>query len=305
MKDTATISIEANLLFTRAVGDALLGETGEILATLEMLGFRVTGTRVEDGRHLLISCDRVQVLAAYCPVPFEVSEFSGTQRPGHDPLADRLVFETLEAHRASVKLLVTDRPDAMMGASHDEKRHLCWELADLLLEDLGAQLVYWNETDMLFSAGEFARSAPPVQHAPLVIDPADTREPVSLAAGAEAPKLHPGAHIFALSPEEELEELERDRLKAATAEDWARVSRGIAPEEGERELIDEETARAGTNYGLLILLMALSFPVAMAVLFYQLIRGPNARLAAKAVCVTALGVALDQSGMAAEVLSLL
>ncbi|RMD93020.1 MAG: hypothetical protein D6811_05770 [Alphaproteobacteria bacterium] len=304
MKDATASSIEANLLFTRPVGDALIGETEEVIACIESLGFRVAATRVVPGEHVLVTCDRVQVLAAYCPVPFEVDDFSGANRPGTDPLADRLVLEALGAHSASVRLLVVERPEAVIGAAPAERRLLCWELADLLSENLGAQLVFWSETDTLFSAGEFARSAPPEETNPPVLDWADTRTPIAATAQMQAQE-HPGAHVFAMSPEDELEELERHRLRPATAEDWARLSRGLAPEDAEDELIDEETARTGTNAGLLILLMALNFPVAMSVLLYQLLRGQNAHLAAKALCVTALGVALDQSGMLAAALALI
>ena len=57
--------------------------------------------------------------------------------------------------------------------------------------------------------------------------------------------------------------------------------------------------------GQLVLLMALNVPVALAVLFYQTIRGENAHMAAKAVCVTALGVVLNDSGMAGQAMMLL
>lgn len=304
-------SIEANLLFSRPPADDLSTQSEELIGCMEHLGFRVAATRVEPGEHVLFTCDRIQVLVALCNAPYGVEEFAGASRPGDDPVTDRLVLDTLRRHRASVKVLVTDRPGALIGASAHEKRFLGWELTDLLAEHLTADLIFWNDGDTLYSAGEFARAAPPQGAIPVVLT---DEEPVydaplrpfnAMAVAAAA--AHPGAHIFALSPDDGLDELERETLRRATTADWERVSRGYAPEPLDcgAEMVSDSLSQRCTNYGLLIILLALSFPVAMAVMFYQLIRGENAHMAAKALCVTALGVALNDSGMAATALSLL
>lgn len=301
MSKKARSSVVADLLLAAPPQEDPCLLSGEIAVCIEDLGFRVTETRVAPEDHLLVNCDRVQVLVACCPVPFGPDEFAGAGRPGENRMADRLALEALRRHRASLKILVTAPPDAEDPASEAERRLLCWEIADLVTELVGAVLVYWHDTDTLFTAGEFARAELPRQVVPAVLAGPEAAPP----PGPEPALAHPGAHVFALSPDEELEEIEAERLRPATAADWERISRGLPPEEDDQALLDEELQRQGTNWGLLLLLMVLSFPVAISVVIYQIFRGPNAHLAAKALCVTSLGVALNEAGMIAEVMTLL
>lgn len=291
---TATTSVEASLLFDSVPGDDLTLQLPELKRCLGALDAPVRHSRTNPGEHVLLHCDAVQVLIALCSVPFDVEGFEGAVRPERAVESERAVMDRLTRHAASLTVLVTDRPGAARRDSLELKQRICWDVADLMAEAMGAGLVFWSDTDTLYTATEFAAeslaggaartAAPAIKlHMPLHAEP-DEDEAVPFGDSLLAQLTRPKTRATSMSPE------------------WERVSRGLPAtdmddEDADEELLDDDLVRKGTTYGLIAILAALNAPVAAGALFYNVARGENAHLTAQVVAVTGLGVAITAASL--------
>ena len=73
------------------------------------------------------------------------------------------------------------------------------------------------------------------------------------------------------------------------------------PERDHSDLLNVRT----TTFGLIALTMALNFPVAFAMLIFEIVRGTQPKMAAKVLSLTALGTSLSNASYAQDALSLL
>ncbi len=297
---TVTTSIEASLLFSRTPRRDIGEDATEIRTRLGALGCPVRQTRVVPGEHLLLHCDTVQVLLAYCAVPFDIEDFQGAARPDHAMEDDARILDRLSAHRSSMTVLVADHPSAAARETLAQKRRLCWEVIDIVAGALDADLVFWTDSDTIYSPAEFAvatlaetapRPMPTPRHAPMEDATDDIAVPVSESYLAQA-----------------ISGLGGGRARAHSLQ-WERVSHGL-PDEGDDDAGRFESfftaarQEKGKTYGLITILAAMNGPVAIGTLFYNVFRGENAHLVAQVIAVTALGMAIYWSAMYEKALAI-
>ena len=304
---TAPASVEANLLFPAFPGRDLDPLVPELKRCAERLGAPVGRTRMQKGDYLLLEAGPLQIVLTFCPVPFEVSDFEGTSRPNTDGDKAARALAKLEAHQASLTVLVSDRRDAGGGRTpHGLKARLCWDMSDLLAEALRADLVFWSETDTLYTAGEFARES-------LGTTPRAARRTARRASSATpGAEDTPGAQTF-LDILAAAASGSKSTATGGTCRAWERVSRGLPASElyeidvdpEDDEILTPGVVEKGTTYGLLALLMAINFPVAAGAAFYNIVRGENAHAVAQIISITALGTAIAWASLAEKAFAFL
>jgi hypothetical protein len=150
---------EASLLFAAPLSRDVASETPELTRCLDSLGWPVETTQSVAGEVLVLNCGAVQITVAQSALPFELADFRGVARPGPDHARDAQALARLQAHQACVTVLIADSRSARRPAHAAAKRRICWEVTDLIAEALGAELVFWGETDMLYFADEFAQAS--------------------------------------------------------------------------------------------------------------------------------------------------
>ncbi len=151
-------SAEANLLYSEPFGVDLPGLLEGLDACLSQFDQPIKETRFVRGEYLIAYCRDVQVLAAICPIPLELEQFEGVTRPDGDTDMDTAVLAMLEDHVESLTVMVTIAPGSDDKTTRAERLEICCEVADLLSEETEADLVFWCESDTLFTADEFARA---------------------------------------------------------------------------------------------------------------------------------------------------
>lgn len=290
---TVTTSVEASLLFPRTPRRDIADDVTELKTRLGALGCPVRQTRIVPGEHLLLHCDTVQVLLAFCAVPFDIEDFQGAARPDHAMEDDARILERLVAHRSSLTVLVADHPSADMREPLARKQRLCWEVVDIVAGALDADLIFWSESDTIYSAAEFAvatlsetapRPVPTPRHAPFEDATDDIAVPVSESYLAQALSGFGGTPARPHSLQ------------------WERLSHGLPhdvrddPDEG-RGFLTAAQQEKGMTYGLITILAAMNGPVAIGTLFYNIFRGENAHLVAQVIAVTALGIAISWASL--------
>lgn len=305
---TAPASVEANLLFPAFPGRDLDPLVPELKRCAERLGAPVERTRMQKGDYLLLEAGPLQIVLTFCPVPFEVSDFEGTSRPNTDGEKAARALAKLEAHQASLTVLVSDRRDAGGGRTpHAPKARLCWDISDLLAEALRADLVFWSETDTLYTAGEFARES-------LGTTPRAARRTARRTSGtAPGGEETAGAQSFLDILAAAASGSRKTAAAGSTCRAWERVSRGLPASElyeididpEEDEILTPGVVEKGTTYGLLALLMAINFPVAAGAAFYNIVRGENAHAVAQIISITALGTAIAWASLAEKAFAFL
>ncbi|MDJ0827677.1 MAG: hypothetical protein QNJ16_19480 [Rhodobacter sp.] len=131
----------------------------DIRNLIEDNGLYVRRITAADGIFLRFDCAEIQVLLAFCDRPLPTDHFLDARRPDDAAEADPAVLQRLIEHRSSITVLVLDHPDTApaVGQVH-LKRALCWDVTDYLAAATRPALVFWCETDTLFSAAEFRRS---------------------------------------------------------------------------------------------------------------------------------------------------
>ncbi|MBV0912918.1 hypothetical protein [Anianabacter salinae] len=151
-------SAEATLLYSDPLGVELSSLVEGLDACLAQFDQPILETRFVREEYLILYCPDVQVLAARCPVPLDLDQFEGVTRPDGDNDMDHAVLSMLEDHAESLTVIVTVAPEHGARTSRADRLEICCEVADLLAEETHADLVFWCDTDTLFTADEFARA---------------------------------------------------------------------------------------------------------------------------------------------------
>jgi len=148
---------EASLLFGANCNPLRFVDVVALRAMIENIGATVESVRRKSGEYILLNCDRVQILVAFCPVPFPMDHFQGVCRPPEDEENRTRIFEKLETHAESLTVLVTSRDGAAVDPGMDHqilKRRLCLEVVDSLLAMMKPSLVFWMDEDQLLTPEE-------------------------------------------------------------------------------------------------------------------------------------------------------
>lgn len=153
-----TASAEANLFYSDPMRVELSTLVEGLDACLAQFDQPIRETRFVREEYLILYCEAVQVLAARCPVPLDLEQFEGVTRPDGDSDMDHAVLALLEDHSESLTIVVTVAPGMEGRTTRADRLEICCEVADLLAEGSEAELVFWCETDTLFTADEFARA---------------------------------------------------------------------------------------------------------------------------------------------------
>ncbi len=157
--DRRSPTSEANLLYKTAPQPDLAAAEEDIRDILEEHGAMLLGTERIDGIYTLLMCDIADVLIGLTPDPLSVGHFLGTERPVAASLSEHEILTRLSAHSACAIVIVAepeiDPPAA--DESDDVLRAICEELADWLCRTTDPDLVFWCETDTLYTSGEFTR----------------------------------------------------------------------------------------------------------------------------------------------------
>ncbi len=159
--DPRSPSFEANLLYKTAPTPRFDKLVEEIADVLEAQGTMLIGVERVDHIFTLLNCDTVEILLAFTGDPLPVEHFIDANRPAAASLCEAEILGRLTRHKSSATVLVVDR-DGCAGAysqPHEElKRNLCWGIADCLHNHCAADLVFWCDSDTLYSADEFQRA---------------------------------------------------------------------------------------------------------------------------------------------------
>jgi hypothetical protein len=158
--DHRSPSFEANLLYKTAPAPDFFTLEDELRALAEINGEELLQFEQIDSVFTLATCRRVQILLALNWDALPAEHFLGAGRPSAAMQSELEVLDRLTECPGSATVLVLDRdPDSPESAPApvELKRSLCWDVSEAVFNATDPQLVFWSDTDILYTEAEFDR----------------------------------------------------------------------------------------------------------------------------------------------------
>ena len=175
-------AFEATLLYKTAPRPDLDRLVRDIEDVLDAHGAMLLSVEHLDGIFTLLSCDTVQVLLAFTDSAMPIEHFLDTHRPATADLSEPAMLARLTAHTAAATVMVMNcNGSVRMNAAHETlKRNICWDVTETIFQLCTADLVFWNETDTLFSDAEFERTCIYLDHQSMIPENPEDQHPSRL-----------------------------------------------------------------------------------------------------------------------------
>ncbi|ALG90136.1 MULTISPECIES: hypothetical protein [Actibacterium] len=324
-----TSSVDATILFDCPLGVDFVNLVNELERPFRNIALEFDETAVAEDSHAVFINESIVLRIGYGPNENFARDLSGVARPTQSRVSTTMVETLLESVQASLVVsvergagrVVPDR--ILLGACFHVVRHL--------LRSQKASLVHWSHSNTLFTAEEF-ESPTLTGYAP------QPRRPERSAAAEATPRPKMGMAMGAGKFQESHMQVSRnhDRLD----ESFANAVRGDMPgetttrrytgdsREEERlrrarrrifasDMIESEDVKRSAPpeeiglleqlsvYVMTITLMVLSFPVGFAMLIYNVLRGENLKMTARAMALTGVGVGLASTQATQTLLSMM
>lgn len=235
----------------------------------------------------------------------QIARAERAARPHRSRYSSELVEALLEDVQDVITITAEDGP---AGASPTAlKRDICHQVTRYMLTADEASMVHWHDTDTLFATDEFVVPAASQAFAADHLEVADNHKRldaemlnvVRMAPVAEQPELQmaDAAQVDLARGEEDLRRARR-RIFAGDLIEGCEPTRA-AP-----------VARIGAGQQLVVYLMTtivllMSFPIGFVMLVYNLVRGEDLNLSARATAMTGVGFGFAQNTDLIQALSFL
>ena len=258
--------VTSTLLFRDGLDSGVNAVLVEIRQCLARNGLRPAPVDWLGTSGFRLICDTVVIAVAMDDAPLALNDlYERASRVG----ADAADLRWLRDHEATITIIVADRKGSPATLTAERKATLSDDLTACFVSGTGADMVI-SEAAFLIATGE---------------------DFLSECLASALPVQRQGNGIASLL---DADDVPSNRPVCSA---WERVSRGYAPEPEEPDFFDAplspERVSAGTSYGLLALLGALSLPTAIAALVYQLFRGRDSHRLAQLVIVAGLFSSLE------------
>ncbi len=309
-----TSHTRASLLFDGPVDLDFISLVHELHRVFRNIAVEFDETAVAEGSHALFISEGMILRVALSDQPVDPDALRQAQRPLQPKVSIAIVDALLDD--VSQKVEVSVQPGQGRVLPERTRLAACYHVVRHMLRRHEASLVLWHQTETLFTAEEFenplALGAPQPRRPERSAARRASRRPAGFGATSKVAGFQ-SAHMAVNENHQRLDDDMADAMSAARerlheeadfadAEERLRNSRAEIFDasllDSARETASRPRAEIGrieqiSVYLMTISIMLLWFPVGIAMLIYNVLRGENLNATARAMAITSVGIGVS------------